>query len=166
MKTPRELSLPDPDWPDPVELAREIEKLCEAGQLELAKGDAQIVVAIPQTFAKATITVATNAWKLRTRLIDRHSGEVRENLSKEDVKKMARYIESIYEAFAEIGIEIKDRTGEAFDYGLPEKVVTAQPQEGLTRERIVETLRPTIYWKEKLAQQGEVIIATPIAASA
>jgi hypothetical protein len=166
METQKELSLPDPNWPDPSELARAIEKLYEAGQLGSAKGDAHIVVAIPPAFAKATITVATNVWRLRTRLIDRHSGEVREDVSKEDVKKMARYIESIYEAFADIGIEIKDRTGEAFDYGLPEKVVTAQPQEGLTRERITETLRPTIYWKEKLAQQGEVVIATPIAASA
>jgi hypothetical protein len=166
MNTPKELSLPNPDWPDPAELVRELEKLYEAGQLGATKGGTQVVVAIPQTFAKATITVATNAWRLRTRLIDRHSGEIKEDVSKEDVKKMARYIESIYEAFAEIGIEIKDKTGEAFDYGLPEKVVTAQPQEGLTRERIIETLRPTIYWKEKLAQQGEVIIATPIAASA
>jgi hypothetical protein len=160
MKTPKELSLPNPDWPDPAELVRELEKL------GATKGGAQVFVEIPAPFVKATITVATNAWRLRTRLIDRHSGEIKEDVSKEDVKKMARYIESIYEAFAEIGIEIKDRTGEAFDYGLPEKVVTAQPQEGLTRERIIETLRPTIYWKEKLAQQGEVTIATPIEASA
>ena len=158
MEPPKELSLPNPDWPDPAELVRELEKL------GVSKGGAQVFV-IPAPFVKATITVATNAWRLRTRLIDRHSGEVKEDVSKEDVKKMARYIESIYEAFAEIGIEIKDRTGEAFDYGLPEKVVTAQPQEGITRERIIETLRPTIYWKEKLAQQGEVTIATPIEAS-
>lgn len=166
METPKELSLPNANWPDPAELAREIEKLYEAGQLGSAKQGAQrVVVILPPTLAKATITVATNVWRLRTRLIDRHSGEVREEVSKEDVKKMARYIEAIYEAFAEIGVEIKDRTGEAFDYGLPEKVVTAQPQEGLSRERIIETLRPTIYWKDKLAQQGEVIIATPTAAS-
>ena len=45
-------------------------------------------------------------------------------------------------------MEVKDRTGEAFDYGLPEKVVTAQPQPGLTREIIIETIRPTIYWND------------------
>jgi hypothetical protein len=166
MEAPKELELPNPNWPDPAELAREIEKcICETSHPGLAKQDAQMVVAIPPTFAKATIAVATNVWRLRARLIDRHSGEIREDVSREDVKKMTRYIEAIYEAFSEIGVEIKDRTGETFDYGLPEKVVTTQPQEGLSRERIIETLRPTIYWKDKLAQQGEVIIATPIASA-
>jgi len=167
MEPPEEISISNPNWPDVGELAREIEKrLLETGPTRSAKPDVQRVVAVlPPPIAKATLTVATNAWRLRARLVDPGSNEVREDVSKDDVRKMVRYVGAIYEAFAEIGIEIKDRTGEAFDYGLPEKVVTAQPQEGLSRERIIETLRPTIYWNEKLAQQGEVIIATPIAKS-
>jgi len=64
-----------------------------------------------------------------------------------------------------VGMEVKDRTNEPFDYGLPEKVVTTQPQEGLSKEIIIETIRPTIYWNGQIAQQGEVVIATPAAST-
>jgi hypothetical protein len=117
--------------------------------------------ALPSHFTKAVLTVATNAWKLRSRLIDLKSGEPREDLKKEDVRKLSRHIDAIFEAFGQIELEVKDRTGEPFDYGLPEKVVTTQPQPGLKKEQIIETLRPSIYWNKQLAQQGEVVIATP-----
>ena len=45
-----------------------------------------------------------------------------------------------------MGLEIKDHTGDAFDYGLPLKVVTSQPTLGLTKESVLETIKPTIYW--------------------
>ena len=67
----------------------------------------------------------------------------------------------MFQSLSGIGMEVKDRTGEAFDYGLPEKVLTAQPQPGLTREIIIETVRPTIYWNTQIAQPGEVVIGTP-----
>ena len=56
---------------------------------------------------------------------------------------------------------IKDHTGEIFDYGLPLNVVTTQPSPGITKERVLETLKPTIYWQEQMIQMGEVVIATP-----
>jgi hypothetical protein len=165
MKIPEELVLPSPDWPDAHELARELAKqLSSHGQTGL--GDAKIVVeVISPSLAKPILSLATSAWRLRGKVIDPLSNEINEDISKDDLKKMARYLEAIYAALAEIGIAIKDRRGEAFDYGLPEKVVAAEPQEGLSREQIVETVRPTIYWNEKLVQQGEVIIATPIETS-
>ena len=116
---------------------------------------------LPPHFTKTVLAVATSAWKLRARLIDAKSGEPRYDVKKEDVRKLARHVEAIFEAFEQIELEVKDRTGEPFDYGLPEKVVTTQPQPGLKKEQIIETLRPSIYWNKQLAQQGEVVIATP-----
>jgi hypothetical protein len=117
--------------------------------------------ALPPQFTKAVLSVATNAWKLRSRLIDTKTGDPKDDLKKDDIRKLARHLEAIFESFGQMELEVKDRTGEAFDYGLPEKVVTAQPQSGLKREQIIETIRPSIYWNKQLAQQGEVVIATP-----
>lgn len=49
---------------------------------------------------------------------------------------------------------------------MPEKVVDAKSQPGITKERVAETLRPTVtwtteFWKNTMIQKGEVIINTP-----
>jgi hypothetical protein len=105
---------------------------------------------------KAIADLATNAWKAKIKMIDNSSGEVRE-----EMKRVYRPIEGMFASFQELGVEIKDHTGEIFDYGLPLKVVTTQPTPGITKERVIETLKPTIYWQEHIIQMGEVVIATP-----
>jgi hypothetical protein len=80
---------------------------------------------------------------------------------REEMKRVHRHIEAMFESFREMGLEIKDHTGEIFDYGLPLNVVTTQPTPGITKERVLETLKPTIYWQEQMIQMGEVVIATP-----
>jgi len=41
-------------------------------------------------------------------------------------------------------------------------VIATQPTAGLARERVTETLKPTIYWNGTIIQTGEVVIATPV----
>jgi len=106
--------------------------------------------------------LATHAWKLRGRVIDPQTKEPRDEIKKEDVRKMVRHVEAMFEALTALNVEVRDRTGETFDYGLPDKIVASNPQAGLTKELIVETIRPTIYWMNHIAQTGEVVIATPI----
>jgi len=101
--------------------------------------------------------VVTNAWKARAKMMDGDTGEPRE-----EMRRVYRHIESIFDAFHQMGLQVKDHTGEQFDYGLPLTVITTQPTPGLARERVIETIKPTIYWKETIIQTGEVVIATPI----
>ena len=101
--------------------------------------------------------VATNVWKARTKMLDGASGEVRE-----EMKRVYRHIESLFECFERMGIEVKDHTGDHFDYGLPLKVVTTEPREGINHETVLETIKPTVYWERKIIQMGEVVIATPL----
>jgi hypothetical protein len=145
MEIPKDLKMIDASFPAAGEIARE---------------PAPVVERVPDSFVKAVIAIATNAWRIRAKVAD-STGESKEEISKDDVKKVNRYLETVFHTLSGIGMEIKDRTGEAFDYGLPEKVVTAQPQPGINKERILETLRPTIYWGNQIVQQGEVVIATP-----
>jgi hypothetical protein len=117
---------------------------------------AEIRYALPEKTVLIIADVATNAWRAKTKMMDKNSGEVRE-----EMRRVYRHIEAMFESFQEMGLEIKDHTGELFDYGLPLKVVTTQPTKGIRQERVIETLKPTIYWQEQIIQLGEVVIATP-----
>lgn len=161
MKIPKDLKIPPAEWPCASDIVREVALHLHSSSPPVASST-KIVEVIPENVAKAMLAMATNAWRIRTKLVDSATAEVREELTKEDLKKVNRYMDAFFESLTSIGVEVKDRIGEAFDYGLPEKVITAEPQSGITREIIVETIRPTIYWRNQIAQQGEVVIATPI----
>lgn len=157
---PEDLKIPRPAWPDAAEFAREIAK----GIVSPRSGHELIdkTEVLPERPAKALLAIATNAWRIRTRLSDSTTREPREEIGTDDLRKVMRYLDSMFESLSGIGMEVKDRTGEAFDYGLPEKVVAAQPQAGLSKEMVLETLRPTIFFGHQIAQQGEVVIGTPL----
>jgi hypothetical protein len=106
----------------------------------------------------ALTAIATNVWKAKSKMVDAVSGDVRE-----EMKRVYRHVEAALENLREIGFEVKDHTGDAFDYGQSLKVIATQPTQGVTRETVIETIRPTIYWQQQLVQTGEVVIATPTA---
>lgn len=108
---------------------------------------------------RALATIGTNVWRLRQRVdVATRSGVG------EEVAKMHRNIDGIWDALTDLGVEIKDRLNEQFDYGMPEKVICVEPRPGLGRETVVETLRPTIYVKRQIIQQGEIVVGKPIEA--
>jgi hypothetical protein len=104
---------------------------------------------------KALANIATNVWKARSRMVDAQ-GEPRE-----ETKRIHRHIESILDSLAQLRVEIRDHTGETFNYGLPLTVITTQPTQGINRERVIETIKPTVYWNRQLIQSGEVVVGTP-----
>jgi hypothetical protein len=160
MNIPEDLRINPPEWPDATKMARDIANLNEQPASQEAVSSTQNRERLPESVARALIALATNAWRIHVKLAD--SGqEPRGHLGKDEIKKVNRYCDAMFESLSGIGMEVKDRTGDAFDYGLPEKVVTAQPQPGLTREVIIETIKPTIYWNMQIAQPGEVVIGTP-----
>jgi len=112
---------------------------------------------LPAHFVKALVGIATQAWKLKVRMLDPATQEARE-----EHRKLYRHVESILDSLNEIGLQLRDRTNEAFDYGLPEKVIGTQPTPGITKERVIETIKPSIYWEQHLLQVGEVVVATPV----
>lgn len=111
----------------------------------------------PADIINALASIATNAWKAQNRLVDPKTGEPHE-----ETKRIHRHIESILDSLGQIQVQVKDHTGEVFDYGLPLTVVTTQPTRGIDRERVIETIKPTVYWKQQMIQAGEVVIVTPV----
>lgn len=107
-------------------------------------------------FQSFLVEIATNAWKGRLRLAKWPSDELHT-----ERKRLERNFEAILLRLESFGVRVKDHTGEAYDYGQALKVVAAQPQDGIKREIVTETIRPTVYWGEHIIQRGEVVIATP-----
>lgn len=161
MKIPENLKIDVIEPPHARELAKEV-----ANKIQTAlQNSIPETVSVPENVKKTLISTATNIWRIKSRITVPKTSKTKQDISRDDLRKLSRYVESIVESLANIGIEIKDRTGEPFDYGLPEKVIAGEPQAGISKEIVRETIRPTIYWGNQIVQQGEVVIATPIESS-
>jgi len=93
-------------------------------------------------------------WRLQRRLT--MGGEV-----PEETRRISRDLESAWDALRQGDVEIKDHTGEKYDGGMALRVIAFQPIAGLRQEQIIETIKPTIYHKDKLIRMGEVIVGVP-----
>lgn len=150
MKQPDEFRIPPERWQD---AEKAIEALANQALPKRAEQGGGVRCTIE---LKTMADIATHVWKAKTKMLDNGSGEVREGM-----ERVYRHAEKVLESFQAIGLEVKDHTGDAFDYGLALKVVTTQPIQGLTKETIIETVKPTIYWQNQIIQMGEVVIETP-----
>ena len=112
-------------------------------------------------YLKALVSIATNAWRAKVKMVDATTGEVRE-----EMKRVDRHIEAICRSLAEVGVVIRDHTGDAYDEGQPMKVVASKPTPGLGKKQVSETLLPSIFWNNRLVQNGEIEIATPASSTA
>jgi hypothetical protein len=114
-----------------------------------------------ESIERTMAILATQAWRMGNRLIDSDTKEARETLESRDCRNVGRAWETIMDELLTFGVTIKDRTGENYDEGLPEKVVNGEPRAGLTHPRIIETLKPTIYLEQKIIQLGDIIVGLP-----
>ena len=105
--------------------------------------------------------IATHVWRAKRKLIDPESGQPHE-----ETKRTYRHIESTLDALAQMGVVISDQLNEPYDPGLPVNVLTFQPMPGLSRDTIIDVVRPTIIWQERVLQVGEVVVGTPENSSA
>lgn len=102
--------------------------------------------------------VGTGLWRLRQRMVDSSTGR-----PAEPMRKAYRHFESVWDTLTQGGLEIHDHTGEPVPEGgvYALKTVAFQPTPGLTREKVIDTIKPSVYYKRDLIQMGEVIVGTP-----
>jgi hypothetical protein len=112
--------------------------------------------------SKTMILITNQLWRIETVVNDPENGEMKTDLSSQEMRKIANALEAIKQSVGELGIRIKDRCNEDFHPGLPDQVVTEEPREGISKERIIRTIRPTIFWNQTMVQRGEIDIAVPI----
>ena len=123
-------------------------------------GNQESEVADRQILLQPRVTIwadmANAIWALQQKSCDPTTAERRE-----EFRPLARYIERLSECMNEIGLEFQSHTNQAFDSGQSLEVIAFQPTAGISREIVVETIRPTVYLKGHRVQVGQVIVATP-----
>ena len=110
----------------------------------------------PQALDGPLAALATNIWRAQAKMIDPKTGEPRE-----ETRRLYRHIEGALEAFAAMGVRLSDWVGQPYDAGLPLKVISFQPITDVTRDTVVEAVRPAVFWQDRLLQVGEVIVGIP-----
>ena len=106
----------------------------------------------------------TGLWRVRKNMVhfetDRSLEEMR---TMDGMQRAYRHLVSVWDTLLQSGIKIQDHTGEIIPeggiYGL--RTVAREPSPGLTRERVIDTIKPSIYFNGKMIQMGEVIVGTP-----
>ena len=150
---PPEFRISAPEWPDSEELLR------------TAITGPRTPVAAPVSVPPAAVAplsldfladACTGLWRLRTRMLQPGTDR-----PLDEMRRAYRHLESTWDALAQAGVEIIDHTGAPFDVGLALKVIAYQPTPGITSQRVVETIKPTVYFRKDRLQMGEVIVATP-----
>lgn len=101
-------------------------------------------------------SLATQVWRARNRIIDPDTGEPRE-----EMRRVHRHVEGALDSLREMGLVINDWMKQPYDSGLPVKVLTFQPASDVQRDTVLEATRPTVIWKDRLLQMGEVIVGIP-----
>jgi len=100
--------------------------------------------------------LATDLWRLRPKLASLEGA-----CSPRELRALLRPYQSAWDAMIQAGIEIDDHVDEPYDGGMAVEVLTFQPSPGLARQRIIETLRPTVFRNGRLIQRGQVIVGQP-----
>ena len=103
------------------------------------------------------IDLGCATWKLYEKMFDRQTGEAHT-----EFRQLARHVTTIRERLGELGLQIQDHTGKPFDSGQSLEVLAFQPTEGILEEAVVETVRPTLYFRERRILKGQVIVGTPV----
>lgn len=112
-------------------------------------------------FLAVLCEVGTNLWRLREKMV---GPQGREPLA--DMRRAYRHLEAAFDTLAQAGIDIHDHTNEPVPEGgvYALKVVAYEPTPGLSREHVIETIKPTVSFRRRIIQMGEVVIGTPPAA--
>jgi len=147
------------DAPSPIlDLAPQLEDSLRLLREEVAASKVGLRQPPSHSVTTMLADVATSLWRMRLRMAEPSTG-----LPFEEMKRPFRHLQAALDALAEGELEVVDHTGEAVpesgDYML--RMVSFLPREELSRETVVETLKPTILYQGKLIQVGEVIVGTP-----
>lgn len=102
--------------------------------------------------------IVNGLWRLKNKMVDEETSE-----PLDEMRKAFRHFESIWDALKSAGVNINEHEKNSpFDSGLALNVLSFQPMSGLNREIIIETIKPSISYKDRPIQSGQVIVGTPV----
>ena len=101
---------------------------------------------------KLLADVATGLWRAGNRL-DGAAGD--------QAAAALRHVRRTVDVLAEAGVQLVDHAGADFSAGVALDVVAFQEDPALSRETVIEVVRPSVYVNGVLIQRGAVIVGTP-----
>ena len=149
LRYPKEFRIAAPRWPDLSKTLDDLVNLLESSEYSNKAGFEE-----GNESLNLLIELGTVIWRLRLRLT--REGEVNDKID-----RTFRDLESAWDTLRQGGIEVRDHTGEEYDGGMALKVLAFQPMTGFTGDKIIQTIKPTIYHNNKLVQKGEVMVGVP-----
>lgn len=153
LRYPEEFRIAPSAWPpqllgDLEETARMLQSL-----LQEKEGDSQD----RQEVEKLLAVVGTGLWRARKKMLVMAKRD-----SSQDLRVAIWAIESTWDMINQVGVEVQDHDSEIITGGEALHVLAFEPSEQCTRETVIETLKPTVYYQDKMIQAGEVIVGTPL----
>lgn len=159
---PKEFRVGTPVWsPDLFAALEGLARIAEQEQplASLNQDENQVEDSTSQKeFQSFLADLSTGLWRLRQKMVEPGTKE-----PLEEMRRAYRHLESTCDVLAEAGVQILDHTNDVIPEGgiYALKTIAYQPTAGLIREQVIETVKPTVYYKNQLIQMGEVIIGTP-----
>jgi hypothetical protein len=151
LRFPKEFRIARPVWPTGLApLLRNSAESENAAREKKADDSADSV--------KLLVSLATRLWRLRRNMVKPGTDEPLEGIG-----RAYRHLESALEILSDAGLEVQDHTNERVpDHGIyGVKQLAFEPTAGLRFDTVIETVKPTIYYKGQQVQMGEVIVGTP-----
>ncbi|MET9834951.1 hypothetical protein ABZ078_38040 [Streptomyces sp. NPDC006385] len=102
------------------------------------------------------LRAAIGIWRA-LRKLDQGTGP----LSAADLRQVRRQVHASRQALADDGLEIQEHDGMPFDSGQSLEALVIQDEPGLDREVVLETVRPSVYFRGERIQMGQVIVGRP-----
>ncbi|MGW4482903.1 hypothetical protein ACWEOE_03595 [Amycolatopsis sp. NPDC004368] len=149
----KEFRIPEPLW-GAEERAR-LRVLAEQVSALLAAAEGAAGKAGEPALSESDLAAAATAfWRARKKLTG-----VQDRVA----RQAGRYLSASQEALDAAGVRIQDHDGIAFDSGLALEALLFQDEPRLVSERVVETVRPSVYLAGRRIQMGQVIVGCPVA---
>jgi hypothetical protein len=152
---PAEFRLPEPEFTkEQLDLLEELIQMIapNLSRFESASRDGRVQM------ANFLVDLGTGIWRVRRKIdgLSRMPKEIYDALYS---------IESMWASMSEGGVEIIDHIG-TLPSPREAKVVETKEVPGLTREQVVDALKPTILLRGEVVQVGEVVVGKPAVAPA
>lgn len=141
MMMPPEFRIPGPEWAG--EWLEGLSELLKLGQPNERRDEDGAMVA----------RVAVSLWRARQKLSSPGEAEL--------LGDLGRLVDSAWDVLLQAGVEVTDHVGERVTGGEAFHVLAYEPAPGLLRDQVIETVRPTVYFRGALVQAGQVIVGKP-----
>lgn len=152
---PAEFRIDAPVLPVPVTV-----ETVPAPTAEAAPAPVPVVETVPADSTdlpdEVVAAIATDVWRTRRKI-----GDGQDRDQPREQRQAARHLRAVWDRLAEAGVEIQEHERVPFDLGMMLDVLAYQDDPDVTKETILETVRPSVYRGERCIQVGQVIVAVP-----